>query len=123
MLSLTVDVKDIRVGDVIEHPHGFSGEVTRVHSTVVDDIPEGGTVSGWMSTKQGPNRVQGWTYRFGKTLTVGRGEECVYGHSGSMVAACDLDAVVLRGDYPYCKSHADWYDWCEANQLDVGETI
>lgn len=113
MLSIRIEVRDIQVGDVIKHPHGFSGEVTQVHATDVKDIPEGGAVSGWLKTKAEPNKVQGWSYRFGTWLTVGREEEpCCYGSSGSMASACDEMATEVRDGFPYCHGHASWHDWC-----------
>lgn len=33
---------------------------------------------------------------------------CVHGHSGSRVAACDLDAERLVDGFPFCGPHADW---------------
>ena len=41
---------------------------------------------------------------------------CEYGHSGSMIAACDRDAVTERGGSWYCKAHADWIDWAESQE-------
>lgn len=51
----------------------------------------------------------------------GSGEGCVYGHSGSYRAACDRDAVTLRGGFTYCAQHAAYYDWAEAHQDDGEE--
>lgn len=60
------------------------------------------------------------TGKFVHTVEVD-GEGCVYGHSGSRRAACDRDAVVLRGGFPYCAQHAAYYDWAEAHQDDGEE--
>jgi len=47
---------------------------------------------------------------------------CVYGRTGSRIAACDRDATTTRGGFEYCDQHAAWIDWAESHQNDEETT-